>query len=141
MPPRATFRRSITALVGAWFALFSAVAPVAVPCSMAHGAPGSSAAASDAVRAPAEPLLGAHAGHASPGGAAGDSQPADAPAPFHHCDCATTCSSAPTAVLPELPASVASVTTAPSVNVRRQPPLVFAASRTRLLPFAQGPPA
>jgi len=146
MPPRAPLRRSFTALIGAWIVLFSAVAPVAVPCPMAHAAPGANEASPNAAQTPGAHAfgthaVGTHAGHAASGGPAGAPTPADTPAPFHQCDCVTTCCSAPTAALPGLPASVASVTIAPSTQARAEAPLVRAASRTRLLPFAQAPPA
>jgi hypothetical protein len=137
MLPRTRLRRPLASLIGAWFALFSAVAPVAVPCPMGHGA---HATAEDAATSAAQ-LTDAHAMHAEHGIPTGQQESSDTPAPLHPCDCATSCCSAPSVVLPHVPVTVATVTTAPAAPPVYAAPLVRAASRTLLLPFAQGPPA
>lgn len=141
MLPRARFRRPLATLIGAWFALFSAVAPVAAPCPMPHDAPGGSHAvhAGAQVTDPHdEHATTAHGPHGAPVDEDGPSEPHT---PFRPCDCATSCCSVPVAALPAVPASVAIVPMAASAQIAREAPLVRAASRTRLLPFAQGPPA
>jgi len=144
MQPRTRLRRPLAVLVGVWFALFSAVAPVAAPCAMSHPASEASGASHATARESApsaaevsDPHLG-HAAHAVP---AGEQGPSDAPAPFDPCDCATSCCSVPTSALPAPPAAVATATVVPSTRVAREVPCVRVASRPRLLPFAQAPPA
>ena len=137
MLPPAWLRRPFATLIGVWFALNGAVAPAAVPCPMPHAATRSSGYE-------AAPFVAhdrdAHAAHASSGVPAEEPAPADAPLPFHQCDCSTNCCGAPNTTLPDVRVLVLTVTTGPAA-VAHSSPLVRAASRTRLLPFAQAPPA
>lgn len=131
MRTRPRLHRLLATLTSAWFALYVAVAPVALPCPMHHDAGG-------AVSAPVGDAHDAHAGHAMP---ATDGPSDESPAPVHPCDCTTDCCGVPVASLPRA-ATVATIAlTAPRTDAPFAPPMVRAASRTRLLPFAHGPPA
>jgi hypothetical protein len=124
MVRRAPLLRLVASLSAVWFALYGAIGATALPCAMPHESAATAPSSDDS-----------HAAHAS------HEHEQDAPsAPFHSCDCATSCCALPIAALPEgktaLSRAMAIVTLAPPGASHEAPPV----ERAHLLPFAHGPP-
>lgn len=142
MTRRSRTHRLLSTLTGVWFALFNVAPQASLPCPMHESAvePASGARASDA-----RGSQGDHGGHATHAGMAGGVSGAladtESPAPVHPCDCSTDCCGVPPAALPTIAVGHAPVLLVARTPIAMDPTLLRAASRARLLPFANGPPA
>ncbi len=142
MTRRSRTHRLLSTLTGVWFALFSVAPQASLPCPMHESAaePASGSSASDARGSQGD--HGGHATHAGmAGGVAGALADAEAPAPAHPCDCSTDCCGVPAAALPKIAVDHAPALFMARGTIAIDPTLLRAASRARLLPFANGPPA
>lgn len=146
MTRRTRTHRLLSTLTGVWFALFSMAPQASLPCPMHESAaePASSSSATGARGSQGD--HGGHAAHAGmpgamAGGVAGAIADTESPAPAHPCDCSTDCCGVPAATLPTIAVEHTPALMVARTTIAIDPTLLRAASRARLLPFANGPPA